>query len=582
MSAQVSDEWTFSLRIPGKTELNNAADGDGAASTTPSATTATGQRAHASTSSSNLVQLKQSKPGRTDRPSHEPAGGSSSDSNDREISSLLDDDPVSSSSSSGVGWTFQSPYWSLSARELLRVTYFPAWQALPAYTNARSVSAAACCGASNALGCGGNPVDYSTFTYTTADVVSVRHVDAVHVAGVGTCRSVQLQLRSFEGAVSGSFYYGPIPESLQVPWLAHVAQIQQSRQSRGLPVPPISSDDDAGERGPIITFCLPSSRDDPPLLWKVTFPTVANRNIAIESLTVFDGALVIDRNRHPTPTHIYINGYQSWSFAGSVPRGHAQPTSAMPNFLSRAFNYGGSVPPPAEVEVNDSYSRASPGASAPASSPPLDVHYTSDFFACVTSDGQVPHGSRVPFLRNRKADAHPIPQLDETGGPALVLGWLSQRRQFGVVAADKDLKKFQMHCSCHGQILADGVTDAIVTDWAYAQLVSAHSYDEEPMASFLHAAAGHNHARPLQNGNLLTGWCSWYFAYEKISSTLLRDNFAKLSGLKSIVPTNVSVVDDGYMLAWGDWCVQGKFPYGRHFELTSPNTFCLNNSSGTT
>jgi alpha-galactosidase len=149
----------------------------------------------------------------------------------------------------------------------------------------------------------------------------------------------------------------------------------------------------------------------------------------------------------------------------------------------------------------------------------------------------------------------PLPQLDETGGPALVLGWLAQRRQFGVVAADSELKRFQMHCSCHGQLLVDGVTDPVSTDWACAQLVSAHYYDEEPMAGYLHAVAGHNQARPLQNGSLLTGWCSWYFAYEKISSRLLRDNFAKLAGLKSIIPTNVSVVDDGYMLAWGDWYV---------------------------
>jgi hypothetical protein len=558
MSAQVSDEWTFTLRIPGERELH-VADAD----------RATGQQQQRRPSSSNLVQLKQSKPGRTDRSSQQAHAAAGLSSDDRESSSLLDDEEAESVSSPGVGWTFQSPYWSLSVRELLRVTYFPAWQALPAYTNTRTFSS--CCGARGAaaLGCGGNPIDYSTFTYTTADVVSVRHVDAVQIPGVGTCRGVQLQLRSFECAVSGSVYYGPVPESMQIAWLAHLAQIQQSRQSRGLPVPPVPTDathdgeGGAATRGPIITFCLPASRDDPPLLWKVTFPTVLNRNIAIESLTVFDGALVIDRNRHPTPTHIYINGFQSWSFAGSVPRGHAQPTSAMPNVLSRAFNYGGSVPPPAEVEMNDAYSRhASQGGGAvPAAAPPppppspLQVQYTSDFFTCVTSDGQVPNASRVPFLRNRKADAHPIPQLDETGGPALVLGWLSQRRQFGVVAADKDLKRFQMHCSCHGQILADGITDAIATDWAYAQLVSAHSYDEEPMASFLHAAAGHNHARPLQNGSLLTGWCSWYFAYEKISSRLLRDNFAKLAGLRSIVPTNVSVVDDGYMLAWGDWCV---------------------------
>jgi hypothetical protein len=499
---------------------------------------------------------------------------------DRESSSLLDgavaesDWPSSSppgASPSGVsdaGWTFRSPYWSLSAGELVRVTYFPAWQALPAYTNASSRLAAACCGASTAScagRCGGGAVDYASFTYTTADIVSVEHVDKIQVPGLGSCRGVRLQLRSFEGAVSSSSGagYDSVPGYLQEAWNAQLSQIEQSRRSRGLAVPPAASEASAsGTGGPIVTFCLPStSQSDPPLLWKVTFPPVRNRLIALESLTVLDGALLVDRYRHPLPTHIYVNGYQSWSFAGSVPRGHAQPKSAMPDVLSRAFNYGGSVPPPAEVEMmrgDDDYEGGGRLPSPP--SPPLKVHYTSDFYTCVTSDGQVPDSSRraaaARYLRHsmRAGGAvAPIPQLDETGGPALLLGWLAQRCQFGVVAADANLSRFQMHCSCHGQILVDGVTDAVSTDWACAHLVSAHYYDEEPMAGYLHAVAGHNRARPLQNGSLLTGWCSWYFAYEKISSRLLRDNFAKLSGLKSIVPTNVSVVDDGYMLAWGDW-----------------------------
>jgi Melibiase len=73
------------------------------------------------------------------------------------------------------------------------------------------------------------------------------------------------------------------------------------------------------------------------------------------------------------------------------------------------------------------------------------------------------------------------------------------------------------------------------------------------MVHYLHAVAAHNEARPLQNGPLLTGWCSWYHYYENISEENLRANFSKLTAMKSKVPTNVSVVDDGYMTAWGDW-----------------------------
>ena len=34
----------------------------------------------------------------------------------------------------------------------------------------------------------------------------------------------------------------------------------------------------------------------------------------------------------------------------------------------------------------------------------------------------------------------------------VVMGWLSQRRQFGVVAVDDSLRKLAMHCPCDGAI----------------------------------------------------------------------------------------------------------------------------------
>ena len=448
----------------------------------------------------------------------------------------------------GGGWTFQSPYWNLHAADLLRVTYFPAWQALPAYTNCRHTTFLSC-----PLGCSSrccsctSQIDYMSYTFTSADVVHVQHIPNYEVRGIGPCQAVRLQLRPLP--LLGELF-ASIPLHLQDAWQQQLSQIRDNRRARNMPEPS-SPADDHGVRGPILTMCLPSAQIDAPLLWRVQFPALTHP-IAIETLTMLDGALVVPRQRHPTPTHIYINGYQSWSFAGSIPRGHKQPTSAMPDVFSRAFNYGASIPPPADGSYREYDEADTPFPMKQTTLPPLDVHYTSDFFTCITSDGQVPDASRLAFLM-RKSSAHSTPYqlLDETGGPALLLGWLSQRQQFGVITSDKDLRRFQMHASCHGQLLIRGLKDVIATDWAYAQLISKHSYDEEPMAHFLHAVAARNDARPLQNGSLLTGWCSWYFAYERISARLLRDNFAKLAGLKSVVPTNVSVVDDGYMSAWG-------------------------------
>ncbi|OEU16024.1 glycoside hydrolase, partial [Fragilariopsis cylindrus CCMP1102] len=73
------------------------------------------------------------------------------------------------------------------------------------------------------------------------------------------------------------------------------------------------------------------------------------------------------------------------------------------------------------------------------------------------------------------------------------------------------------------------------------------------MVHYLHATAAYNQAEPLQNGPLLTGWCSWYHYYENITEENLRRNFSRLATMKKQVPTNMAMVDDGYMTAWGDW-----------------------------
>jgi alpha-galactosidase len=214
----------------------------------------------------------------------------------------------------------------------------------------------------------------------------------------------------------------------------------------------------------------------------------------------------------------------------------------MHDVFSRAFNYGGYAAPESNMDNDDDDEDWS------------DQHYTpkkykADFFACITSDGSA--------AVTQEDDNRQL-LLDETGGPALLLGWLSQHHQFGVVTANKTLKQVTMHASCGPSILAHSQK----TDWAYAQLIASHNYDEEPMVHYLHAVAAYNEARPLQNGPLLTGWCSWYHYYENISAGSLRENFSKLQALQKTVPTNVAVVDDGYMAAWGDWdsLKPGKFP----------------------
>lgn len=537
------------------------------------------------------------------------------------------------------GWSLESPHWSLHSNTstLLTITYCHAWQAIPEYTShmqcisgSASSLTRACCLQSPCSSVTTPEIEFIQETFTGADIARIetttstatatgsnntnahsqsQSLPLTNIPGIGPCRTIKVFLRPL--TVSPS----PVPERLRDAWDRHVQRMQPpSSSSAGNPKNNAAtvekeeedcSSSHADYIGPVITFAVPLDAMDPPLLWKVWLPSIPRYPIAVQTLTVLDGALQTTPTlakphqarpvdppppvgptaettttdpsvpaalqppltKTKQPTHIYINGYQSWSFSGSLPKGQSQPGSALPDAFSRAFNLGGSPPPTASTTYTSSPATTSlgeedlPAASSSLSTttPPssFSPHYQSDFFTCITSDKR----SDVPLFSSERR--FPYQQLDETGGPALVLGWLSQKQQFGIIQSDKCLNHFQMHCSVDGQILMEnesssslsrnGGTRAITTDWAYAQLVHPHSYDEEPMTNFLHAVAIANHARPLQNGSLLTGWCSWYVFYEKINAVLLKDNFQKLAEMRDQLPTNVSVVDDGYMAAWGDW-----------------------------
>jgi alpha-galactosidase len=465
-----------------------------------------------------LIELRQARPSKeNDHP------GSYSTSNDDERASLL---LQNSATVSSTGWMLTSPFWSIQSSILLSVTYFPAWQGLPEYTTQNSGCSSCCC--CHVEGCCGMKKDFFTEYFTVEDVVKVQIVEAHQIRGVGICRAVKLHLRPL--LYDAASY--PIPPQFQSAWESHLEHMEHNQSELSYQQ---SNDSIDGNMGPILTFCLSSTQMDPPLLWKVEIPALKTA-IAMETITVFEGKLQAAGSGF-FPTHTYVNGFQSWTFSGSIPRGAPQPKSAMPDRVSHAFNAGGASPPTDATLLASSPQPYVPNDDFPST-------YTSDFFTCISSDG----GTTEQLY----------PPLDETGGPACVMGWLSQRQQFGIITADSNLERLQMHASCQGQVLLPN--RRIVTDWAYVQLTTPHSYDEEPMVYFLHAVAAYNEARPM--ANLLTGWCSWYVFYQNISETILRENFVTLKEMRTHVPTNVAVVDDGYMTAWGDWdsCKAGQFP----------------------
>jgi Melibiase len=507
-------------------------------------------------------------------------------------SSSLSDSGSSGSAVPTVGWTLSSttasfPWRLVNSPVLCQVVYYPAWQCLPEYGQDYSASiwqvwraaywrslarywwrhllpypARLCYYYYRRLvryySSNTSPLplfpqfstqrrqyaqhaclwDYHVRVYTTADVLHVTPVECEAPNQDGTWPAWRLQLPPLPS------HGWNIPPRYQAAWQRLLQRIGgQAREADE--TPPLSS--------PVLTIML----QDKNILWKVDLPP-PTQAVAIESITILQASLqdaVADGPTTPlsstAPTHVYINGFQSWSFAGSIPRGWLQPWSALPPVFSRAFNAGASLPPPPSWIQH--------GQQQPSPSIPLYGAYTSDFFTCLTT-----HHDQQQSRWRRLFSSAPTTVRGLNPGPALVLGWLSQQEHYGLVQVDRHLRQLQMHVSAQGQVLLPG--RCITTDWAYAQFVppATEQHQEEPLSHYLHQVAAVNQAQPFGNSNLLTGWCSWYHYYENIDATTLRSNFSTLARLRHVVPTNVAVVDDGYMVAWGDWdCLRpNQFQHG--------------------
>ena len=63
----------------------------------------------------------------------------------------------------------------------------------------------------------------------------------------------------------------------------------------------------------------------------------------------------------------------------------------------------------------------------------------------------------------------------------------------------------------------------------------------------------------------VSGWCSWYFAYNKISPTLIRKNIESLVEARERSGTRIDFIqiDDGYQKAVGDWLTLTQDFHGR-------------------
>src|SRR5262245_22727870 len=142
-------------------------------------------------------------------------------------------------------------------------------------------------------------------------------------------------------------------------------------------------------------------------------------------------------------------------------------------------------------------------------------------------------------------------------GPACLVGVLERGRAFGVLYARRDGEDVLLE--------AELVVEARLEPGQVRPLERvrvALGLD----ASLLLEAFGEAHGRLASARTawpFLSGWCSWYHFFERVSEADVLRNLEALAAARPEIAVDVIQIDDGYQRAIGDWLeTNGKFPRG--------------------
>uniref|UniRef100_A0A7S2ZFZ0 Alpha-galactosidase n=2 Tax=Rhodosorus marinus TaxID=101924 RepID=A0A7S2ZFZ0_9RHOD len=202
------------------------------------------------------------------------------------------------------------------------------------------------------------------------------------------------------------------------------------------------------------------------------------------------------------PLGVLINGWQSWSFSGSVKQRQLMPRPATPRFSSKGFHDGA--------------------------------------FRKVTTMKGERHSSEMFLLIGKKNSG------------SILCGFLTQVQYYGAI----EVHRF------HRRMTIMSRSDASTpkwTDWAVIEL-----FERKPLSPFNRYADWTARAYEVHESfkDIPAGWCSWYHYYNKISYDSVRENLTKLQGIREQLPLKVIQVDDGWQKKWGDWEPNDKFQRG--------------------
>ena len=250
-------------------------------------------------------------------------------------------------------------------------------------------------------------------------------------------------------------------------------------------------------------------QDHPLLLQRMRLTNLGIAPMEVERLLLADflpGSISL-AEKQPEAFSFYNNGWQSWSPSGA--------------YLAHERQQRTRLGPLANPMITN------PGT-------PLTRrkgHFSSDMFALLCD-----LGSRQ----------------------ALVVGFLSQKEQFGSLEADLNGQP-SLRIWANGDRAQLEPGQSMQTDWlsySYAELRGAL-----PMRNYLLAVNRENEIKLPSSPPI--GWCSWYYYFTQIDEVIIRENLAQVSALRGDLPLGLLQIDDGYQEDVGTWLsFNPGFPHG--------------------
>jgi alpha-galactosidase len=265
--------------------------------------------------------------------------------------------------------------------------------------------------------------------------------------------------------------------------------------------------------GLVANFCFGIVQETPLVVWKIEVLNERQLPARLEKIDLLKvkesagGKVIYPEAANSSEIGFYSNGWQSWSPTGWYAADGKMKLSKLRGLQTPMINNPGTPMPKKKGQ------------------------FSSDMFAVVG---------------------------DRTARTGFVVGFLSQKEQFGTIAADFNRPGWlAMWANCDEVRLDPGKT--ISTDWAVFNPVLLDHRD--PLDKYLEAVARENDVKvPAESP---VGWCSWYHFYTHLSEKDVQANLKTILEQQEILPIQLAQIDDGFESQIGDWfSFKPEFPNG--------------------